>query len=140
MRAGSRARPATPITRSDILASLGLTYVLAGQTRRGLSVLDTLVQRNRGVPAGKILIRRANALWVLGRNAEALRDAQATVDLLSGMGDLVWEARALHWRAWAYLALGDIERADRDYARVEALWVRVWPVTGVRDPRARNAE
>ena len=109
---------------TDILASLGLTYVLAGQTRRGLSVLDTLVQRNRGVPAGKVLIRRANALWVLGRNAEALRDAQATVDLLSGMGDLVWEARALHWRAWVYLALGDIERADRDYARVEALWVR----------------
>ena len=82
------------------------------------------MQRNRGVPAGKVLIRRANALWVLGRNAEALRDAQATVDLLSGMGDLVREARALHWRAWVYLALGDIERADRDYARVEALWVR----------------
>ncbi len=34
-----------------------------------------------------------------------------------------WEARALHFRAWAYLALGDIERADRDYAQVEALWI-----------------
>jgi len=108
---------------SDIQASLGIAWVLAGQTRRGLSALDTLVDRSRGVPAGKILIRRANAFWVLGRNAEALRDAQATVDLLSGVGDLVWEARALHWRAWAYLASGDIERADRDYARVEALWV-----------------
>ena len=108
---------------SDVQAALGLTWVLAGQTRRGLSVLDTLVQRSRGVPAGKILMRRANALWVLGRNAEALRDVQATVDLLSGLGDLVWEARALHWRAAVYLALGDIERADRDYARVEALWV-----------------
>ena len=71
-------------------------------------------------------------MWVLGRNAEALRDAQAAVDLLSGAGDLVWEARALHWRAAAYLALGDIERADRDYARVETLWVPVRPASGVR--------
>ena len=30
--------------------------------------------------------------------------------------------RARHWRAAAYLALGDIGRADRDYARVETLW------------------
>jgi tetratricopeptide (TPR) repeat protein len=108
---------------SDVLASLGAAWVLAGQTRRGLSVLDTLVQRSGGVAAGKILIRRAYVMWVLGRNAEALRDAQAAVDLLSGQGDLVWEARALHHRAAAYLALGDIERADRDYARVETLWI-----------------
>src|SRR5579859_7517458 len=107
---------------SDIQASLGLSWVLAGQTRRGLSVLDALVQRNHGVQAGKILIRRANAMWVLGRNAEVLRDAHAAVDLLSGRGDLVWEARALHWRAAAYLATGDIERADQDYALVETLW------------------
>ena len=107
---------------SDIQASLGLSWVLAGQTRRGLSVLDALVQRNRGVPAGKILIRRANAMWILGRNAEVLRDAHAAVDLLSSRGDLVWEARALHWRAAAYLAVGDIERADQDYALVETLW------------------
>jgi tetratricopeptide (TPR) repeat protein len=107
---------------SDIQASLGAAWILAGQTRRGLAVLDTLVRGSRGVPAGKILIRRAYAFWVLGRNAEALRDAQAAVDLLSNEGDLVWEARALHHRAAAYLALGDIERADRDYARVETLW------------------
>ena len=107
---------------SDVLASLGAAWVLAGQTRRGLSVLDALVQSSRGVLAGRILIRRAGALWVLGRNAEVLRDAKAAVDLLSGAGDLVWEARAVHWRAAAYLAVGDIERADRDYARVETLW------------------
>ena len=97
--------------------------VLAGQPRRGLSVLDSLLERSRGVPAGRILIRRVNAFYVLGRNAEALRDAQAAVGLLSGAGDLVWEARAVVWRAAVYLAMGDIERADRDYARAEALWV-----------------
>ncbi len=107
---------------SDVLASLGAAWVLAGQTRRGLSVLDALVQRSHGPPAGKILIRRAGAMWILGRNAEVMRDAQAAIDLLSGTGDLVWQARALHYRAWAYLALGDIERTDRDYAQVETLW------------------
>ena len=111
-----------PDLESDVLASLGMAWVLAGRTERGFSLLDTLVQRSRGVPAGKILIRRAGAFWILGRNAEVLRDAQSAVDLLSGGGDLVWEARALHWQALAHLALGDIEQADRDYARVETLW------------------
>jgi tetratricopeptide (TPR) repeat protein len=108
---------------SDVSASLGIALVMAGQPRRGLTVLEDLVRRTRGVPAGRILIRRINALWILGRNTEALRDAQTAVGLLSGAGDLVWEARALHWRAAVYLAMGDIERADRDYARVEALWL-----------------
>ena len=108
---------------TDILASLGIALVRAGQTRRGLSVLDTLLQRSRGVPAGRVLIRKVDALWTLGRHAEALRDARTAVSLLSGAGDPVWEARALHWRAAAYFAVGDIERADRDYGRVEALWV-----------------
>ena len=108
---------------TDILASLGIALVRAGQTRRGLSVLDTALRRSRSVLAGRILIRKVGALWVLGRHAEALRDARTAVSLLSGTGDPVWEARALHWRAAAYLAVGDIERADRDYARVEALWV-----------------
>ena len=107
---------------SDVLASLGIAWVLAGQPRRGLPILDSVLTRSRGVAAGRILIRRINALWVLGRNAEALRDAQAAVGLLSGAGDLVWEARAVVWRAAVYLAMGDGERADRDYARAERLY------------------
>src|SRR5580692_6919303 len=71
-----------PDRETDILASLGIALVRAGQTRRGLSVLDTLLQRSRGVPAGRILIRKVGALWVLGRHAEALRDARAAVSLL----------------------------------------------------------
>jgi tetratricopeptide (TPR) repeat protein len=117
------ARQAGDLAReSDIAASLGAAMVLAGQVRRGLSVLDDLLERSNGVLAGRILIRRAGVNYLLGRNAEALRDAQAAVDLLTGAGDLVWEARALHWRAAVHLAMGDIQRADRDYARVEALW------------------
>ncbi len=111
-----------PARESDVLASLAVAWLLAGRTRRGLSALDTALRGSRGVAAGRILIRRAGALWRLGRNAEALRDARAAVNLLSGAGNLVWEARAVHWRAAAYFALGDIERADRDYARAEELF------------------
>jgi CHAT domain-containing protein len=117
------ARQAGDLDReSDVSASLAAALVLAGQSRRGLSVLDALLERSRGAPAGRILIRRAAVWYILSRNAEALRDTQAAVGLLTGAGDLVWEARALHWRAAVHLAMGDIGRADRDYARVEALW------------------
>ena len=117
------ARRAGDLDReADVSASLGMTLVLSGQPRRGLSVLDTLLERSHGVLAGRILIRRVGAFYVLGRNAEALHDVQAAVGLLSGAGDLVWEARALHWRAAVYLAMGHIERADLDYARVETLY------------------
>jgi tetratricopeptide (TPR) repeat protein len=108
---------------SDVSASLAAALVLAGQSRRGLSILDTLLEHCHGVSAGRILIRRAGVFYILGRNTEALRDAQAAVDLLTGAGDLVWEARALHWRAAVYLAMGEIQRADTDYAGAEALWV-----------------
>jgi len=107
---------------SDVLASLGMAWVLAGQTARGLSVLDTALSRTHGVTAGRILIRRIHAFWVLGHNVEALNDAQAAVELLSDAGDRVWEARALHWRAAAHLAVGDVERADQDFARAETLY------------------
>src|SRR6266566_717886 len=100
------ARKAGDLNReSDVSASLSMALVLAGQPERGLAVLDDLVLRSRGVLAGRILIRRVGAYYVLGRNAEALRDAQAAVGLLSGAGDLVWEARAVVWRAAVYLAM-----------------------------------
>ncbi len=118
------ARQAGDLDReADVSASLAAALVLAGQSRRGLSILDALLERMHGVPAGRILIRRTGVFYILGRNAEALRDAQAAVDLLTGAGDLVREARALHWRAAVYLAMGNIQRADQDYARAEALWV-----------------
>ena len=33
-----------------------------------------------------------------------------------------WEVRAVVWRAAVYLAMGNIEQADRDYSRAEALY------------------
>jgi tetratricopeptide (TPR) repeat protein len=119
------ARKAGDLDRElDVSASLGLALVMAGQTQRGLSVLDELLGRSSGVQAGRILIRRVSAFYVLGRNAEALRDVHAAVGVLSGAGDPVWEARAVVWRAAINLAVGDIGRADRDYALAETLYTQ----------------
>jgi tetratricopeptide (TPR) repeat protein len=129
-----------PARESDVLASLGVARLLAGQTRRGLTILDKVLRGSQGIPAGRILIRRAYAFWVLGRSAEALRDAQAAVDLLSGAGDLVWEARALHHRAIAYAALGEVERADQDYARAETLYAACGQRLEYANAREERAE
>src|SRR5512132_2502523 len=48
------ARRAGALDReSDVLASLAVAWVLAGQTRRGLSLLDTALRRSHGVLAGR---------------------------------------------------------------------------------------
>lgn len=124
LRAAYRhARKATdPDREAEILASLGVALVMAGHTERGLAALDAVVPGKTGVLAGRILIRRVWVMLLLGRNGEALQDAQTAVALLSGTGDLVWEARALTHRAMVFLALGAIDRADRDYARSEELF------------------
>ena len=111
-----------PDREAEVLASLGVALVMAGHTERGLAALDAVVPGRTGVLAGRILIRRVWVLWLLGRNAEALQDAERAVALLSDTGDLVWEARALTHRAMVFLAMGAIDRADRDYARSEELF------------------
>lgn len=118
------ARKAADADReADILASLGVALVMAGRTRRGLAALESIGPGRTGVPAGRILVRRAWVKAQLGRYAEALADADEAVGFLSDTGDPVWEARALTHRAIPLLALGMVDRADEDYARSEELFL-----------------
>ncbi|MCE7002356.1 CHAT domain-containing tetratricopeptide repeat protein [Kibdelosporangium philippinense] len=115
-----------PDREADVMASLGVALVHAGFTRRGLSALDAAVNRSVDKELlGRILIKRVNALLVLGRYDEALADAQEAVALTSAAQHPLWEARALTHRAAAYLGVGAVARADRDYARTEALFAEV---------------
>ncbi|MEV6415084.1 CHAT domain-containing protein [Kribbella sp. NPDC051718] len=134
-------RASDPDRAADIQASLGVALVMAGQTGRGLAMLDSIVLGRTGVQAGRILIRR---VWVrgalLGRYPEALADAEQAVQLLSDGGDLVWEARALTHRAMVLLAMGEVERADHDYARSEQLFASCGQQAEFADTRqARGA-
>ncbi len=124
-RAGIRsARQAGDDERSaDLRAAYGVALVMAGRPRAGLAEVEAAAQGAVGRAAGRIQIRKAHALWVLGRNDEMLTAARRAVALLRG-GDLVWEARAVNHRAMAQLALGAVTRADRDYARAEELFSR----------------
>ena len=143
LKAASRhiRKAADPDREAEILATLGVALVMAGQTNRGLAALDSVVPGRTGVLAGRILIRRA---WVrgalLGHYAEALADAEQAVAFLSDTGDLVWEARALTHRAMVLLAMGAIERADEDYARSEELFAKAGQQVEYADTRqARGA-
>ena len=97
---------------------------MAGRPRAGLAQIERAADGAVGTAAGRIQIRKAHSLWVLGRNTEMLRAAQRAVDLLGGSGDLVWEARAFGHRAMANIALGAVARADEDYRRCEQLFDR----------------
>lgn len=107
---------------ADVRAAYGVALVMAGRPRAGLAEIEQAAEGAVGPAAGRIQIRRAHALWLLGRNTDMLRAAQQAVDLLGVTGDLMWAGRALGHRAKANLALGAVARADEDYARSEELF------------------
>lgn len=122
-RLGRRA--GDPDREADARASLGVALVMIGQPRRGLTMLDSVVRQcGPGVAAARHLVRRAHVRWLLGRNDEALDDARQAVDHLRGTDEAIWLARAYNHCAMAHLAMGDVERADRNYARCEVLYAR----------------
>jgi tetratricopeptide (TPR) repeat protein len=112
----------SPHREADVLATLGVALVFAGRTRSGLAALDTAVRQASGVLAGRVLMRRAIALWTLGRHQDALDDLRPAVTILHRTGDTVWEARALTARAFVHLALGSVERGNVDIDRTERLF------------------
>jgi tetratricopeptide (TPR) repeat protein len=108
-----------PQREADVLATLGLTMILAGSTARGMAHLDRAVRAARGENAGRVLMRRAGILVVLGRRDEALRDLNQVVPLLYRHGDVIWAARARMHRGMLLLEMGRTRQADADLAAAE---------------------
>ncbi|BCB76985.1 hypothetical protein GCM10022251_44660 [Phytohabitans flavus] len=124
LRAALRAARQSPSAERtvDVQATLGATLGFAGRTAQGLTMLDTAVAGSAGgVHTGRVLMRRASLLRLLGRYDEALADLRRAIDLLHRGGDLVWEARSRTHRFLVYAALGQAARADRDLAIAERL-------------------
>jgi tetratricopeptide (TPR) repeat protein len=123
---------------ADARASLGLTMILAGSTARGMVHLDSAVEAARGGNAGRVLMRRAGILAVLGRRDEALRDLNQVVTILHRHGDLVWEARARGHRGMILLEMGQTRLADADFAAAEKTFElagQEWEYAGARHDR-----
>ncbi|TDO58978.1 CHAT domain-containing protein [Kribbella sp. VKM Ac-2571] len=108
--------------QADVLATLGATLGRAGRSREGLARLDRAVDLSRGALTGRVLLRRADVLLVLGRHREALDDLRSAITRLRRSGDQVWEARSRNYRGFIQLALGATVRADADFAVAEKLY------------------
>ncbi|WP_202872394.1 CHAT domain-containing protein [Kribbella soli] len=108
--------------QADVLATLGATLGRAGRSREGLARLDRAVDLSRGALTGRVLVRRADVLLVLGRHREALDDLRSAITRLRRSGDQVWEARSRNYRGFIQLALGGTKRADADFAVAEKLY------------------
>jgi tetratricopeptide (TPR) repeat protein len=111
-----------PEREADVLATLGATLGRAGRSREGLANLDRAVELSRGALSGRVLLRRADVLLVLGRHHEALEDLRSAITRLRRSGDQLWEARSRNYRGFIQLALGGTKRADADFAVAEKLY------------------
>jgi tetratricopeptide (TPR) repeat protein len=124
--------------QADVQASLGLTMILAGSTARGMVHLDSAVQAARGMLAGRVLMRRAGILALIGRRDEALRDLNQVVTILHRHRDFLWEARARGHRGMILLEMGQTRQADADFASAEQQFGRAgqeWEYAGARHDR-----
>jgi CHAT domain-containing protein len=107
---------------ADVLATLGVTLTYRGHSRRGLEALGRSLALVGGAAAGRVLVRRGIALWVLGRHGEALDDLGRAIRVLRADGDGLFEARARTARALVHLSRGAARRAELDLARAEHLY------------------
>ena len=107
---------------ADVLGSLGIALVQAGQTTAGLGVFDRAIQLSSGVLKGRVLYRRGYMLWTLGRYPAALDDLRRAISGLQRADDRIWAARALEGRGLVYLAIGSPGRADADFVAAERLF------------------
>jgi CHAT domain/Tetratricopeptide repeat len=117
-RTGSAERAA------DVLATLGVALVYAGQTTDGLAAFDRALQRATGVLTGRVLHRRGIVFWTLGRHLAALDDFRRAIAILRRAGDRTWTARALSARGLVYTAIGSPWRADADFVAAERLFAQ----------------
>jgi tetratricopeptide (TPR) repeat protein len=104
---------------ADVRASLGLTLAMAGQMAGAMAQLDGAAQVAQGALAGKVLMRRAILLSVLGRHDEALGDLNRAVTILRRHGDALWEARSRTHRGLTLLVMGQTRRADAEFLAAE---------------------
>jgi hypothetical protein len=96
--------------------------VQGGRSDRGLAALASALELASGPAAGRVLVRRAINLWILGRHAEALDDLRHALRLLGPEPDVRWQGRALTTRALVHLAVGSTRRAELDLRRAARLY------------------
>ncbi len=115
-------RSGAPDREADVLGTLGVALVFAGQTTAGRNALNAAVGASSGLLRGRALLRRGACLLFLGLHAAALDDLNAAIGVLRAADDQIWEARALTQRSQCCLATGSVRPAAADLRRAEALF------------------
>ncbi|MGV1008956.1 MAG: CHAT domain-containing protein [Dermatophilaceae bacterium] len=112
---------AVPARVGDVLATLGVSLVVAGRTRVGLTHLGEALSLTHGLDQARVRVRRANALLVLGRPTPALDDLRRALRLTRREHDQLWEGRCYVHLSWARWMLGQPKEAERDALLAERL-------------------
>jgi tetratricopeptide (TPR) repeat protein len=107
---------------ADVQCSLGVALIFAGRTAQGLAAFDRAIRQVSNLGLGRVLYRRAVALWTLDRYAAALEDLRRAVDLLERADDVVWTARAVNARGVLHMNVGNPARADADFVAAGRLY------------------
>jgi tetratricopeptide (TPR) repeat protein len=97
---------------SDVLATLGLTLILAGHPRRGMKRMSEAVSLAPAEVRASVLYRRARANGLLGDYVAALSDVRGAIKLSHRQGDALWEGRAHVLRGDTLTALARFNEAD----------------------------
>lgn len=102
---------------------MSLAYVLMekGATRAALNQADRAAQGLDGLPAARVLMQRALILQRSGRTAEALDCYRRALPVLRRRSDHLHEARLRSNRGLLHLYCGDLNAAEADLTRAEAL-------------------
>lgn len=98
----------------DVLATLGGTLVFAGRTEEGLAHFEMAAEGAVGNLSGRVRMRWANVLALLGRLAEAVEVLHSAIPDLVASEDRVWEARARNLLGHIELRRGMIDRAEKE--------------------------
>lgn len=120
LRAADRA--ASDDRRRDVLATYGGTLVVGGRTREGLRNLEQAAAGATGPMAGKVTMRLAAVLLMLGRYEEGVESMRAALAAINAAGDTIWEGRSRISLGYAELLVGHVDDAEREVARAEAIF------------------
>ena len=110
---------------ADVLGTLAIAECSSGRTRAGLARLNRALAIASGDMRARVLLRRAGALWSVGRYGEALSDLRQAGSTFRAVGDVLWEARTLNIRSVVHCRLGSVTRAEQDALRAERLYLSI---------------
>lgn len=110
---------------AEVRATLGTTFLFAGETTKALAQLNRALDLTSAAARPRVLHLRGSTYWLLGRYTEALDDLLTSVELSRQSGDRLWEGRALGVSGDVLRALGDADASEAAYRGAEQVLTEI---------------